>query len=322
MYKMKEVCQKTGLTEKAVRFYVDQKLVFPKTESGLHYKSYRFDDDDIRLLQDIAALRSAEFTIGEIRQMLADPNAIPAIVAEKEGQLAAKIDAMQSAQKALQNLRIVERTDLSQVADAIEPRSTSRKETPKNTHNRPMWLLIYTLLLLLLGFVVTGGENLWLVCFVPAFLGGLEFPIMALGYFQYNHRYRKMPRKTVGNVISVITDEGITDYWEETNWEILHGMLHLGFLHWNWIRPDHWIPLIQFENEGEIITTAYRYGGLKHSWNPGATLEIAWEPGKEKQVYPCSDPVIRRKAWFYLLSGIFLLAIFFFAPKILSVIGV
>ena len=53
MYKMKEVCQKTGLTEKTVRFYVEQRLVDAKIEPGLHYKSYSFDDRDIQRLKDI-----------------------------------------------------------------------------------------------------------------------------------------------------------------------------------------------------------------------------------------------------------------------------
>ena len=59
MYKIREVCHHTGLTEKTIRFYIEQKLITPKTEAGLHYKSYRFTDRDIQLLQDISALRSA-----------------------------------------------------------------------------------------------------------------------------------------------------------------------------------------------------------------------------------------------------------------------
>ena len=60
-----------------------------------------------------------------------------------------------------------------------------------------------------------------------------------------------------------------------------------------------------------MITTAYRYGGLKTSWKVGQTVEVAWYPDKKKQIYPCGDPVIRRKAWAYLLGGVglFLFAI-------------
>ena len=35
MYKMKQVCQMTGLTEKAIRIYMDQKLISPKVEEGI-----------------------------------------------------------------------------------------------------------------------------------------------------------------------------------------------------------------------------------------------------------------------------------------------
>lgn len=310
MYKMKEVCQLTGLTEKTVRFYVDQKLLEPKTEPGLHYKSYRFDDADIQRLQDIAALRSAEFTIADIRQMLADPNSIPALVAEREGLLSSKIQAMRSVQTALQNLTVAEQTDFSQVADAIEPRSPQRTETPKNARNRLLWLAVYTALFLGLGWVRIQGTMVWILGYALALLGGINFPIMAVGYFRYNRRWRKLPRKAEAKVVSVVTDEGIQNDWDETFWDVFNGMMTLGFLHWNWVRPDHWVPLIQFDTEGGTVTTAYRYGGLKTSWHTGDTVSIAWDPEKPKQVYPCGDPVIRWKGICYLLAGAVLMAVF------------
>lgn len=315
MYKMKEVCSLTGLTEKTVRYYVDQKLIHPQVEAGLHYRSYRFSEEDVRVLKQVSALRNAEFTIAEIRQMLADSSAIPILIAEKEAVLAEKIAVLQETHRSLSQLTVSEQTDLSQIADAIDPQTPLRKETPKASRNRLLWLTVYIALFTVLGMIVTGGKQFWLIGYVLALLGGIEFPIMAWGYFRYNLRYRKLPCQAEATVISVISDEGVSDYWEESGWDILLGLLHWGFVHWNWVRPDHWVPLLQFEADGKTITTAYRYGALKGSWKPGQKCCIAWEPGKEQAVYPCTDSAIFRKAWWYLLGGFVLMSLLVFSIR-------
>lgn len=309
MYKMKEVCQLTGLTEKTVRFYVDQKLVTPKTESGLHYKSYRFDDADIQRLKDISALRGAEFSVADIRRMLETPSAIPELLARKEESLADKISTLQTVRGALETLTVAERTNLTQVADAVESRTPLRRETPR--HNRLLWIGIYLGVFFLLGFVLADGKKIWLMGIALTLLAGVSFPVMAWSYLRYNRRHRKLPRRGTARVIGVVSDEGVNDYWEETEAETLYGLMNVGFFHWNWVRPDHWVPLIQFETEGEVITTAYRYGWLKNSWHAGDTVEVAWNPGKETRIFPCGDPVIFRKTWSYLAAGIAFLVLFF-----------
>jgi len=303
MYKMKEVCALTGLTEKTVRYYIEQQLIAPKTEAGLHYRSYRFTDADVQLLKQITALRSAEFSIAQIRQMLTDPNTIPGLIAKKEAALAEKITVLRETHQTLTLLTVADQTDLSQVADAIDPQSPLRKETPKSHRNRRFWLTVYILLFAGLGFLITGGKQPWLIGFVLLLLAGIEFPIMAMGYFRYNRRHRKLPRKAEATIISVVCDEGIDNYWEESSWDIFLGLIHWGYLHWNWVRPDHYVPLLQFEDNGKTVTTAYRYGGLKGSWHPGQKCTVAWEPENPRAVYPCGDPVIFRKAWWYLLGG-------------------
>lgn len=301
MYKMKEVCEATGLTEKTVRFYMEQKLVEPKMERGLHYRSYTFSDGDIQRLLDISALRSADFSVTEIRRMLENADSIPGMVADKEKALAQKINAMQSARSALKNLTIHEQTDLGQVADAIEPRSVLRKETPKNSRNRLLWLGVYVGIFLVMCISTNFKGSVFVTATALLLLTGIYFPIMALGYFRYNRR--RLPNRGRGTVVSVITDEGVGDYWESSTWETVYGLMNLGFLHWNWVRPDHWVPLIQFEAEGRTVTAAYRYGWLQKSWKPGQTVEIGWQTGKEQQIYPIRDPILARKAWFHLLTG-------------------
>lgn len=50
MYKMKQVCQMTGLSEKAIRIYMDQKLITPQIEEGIHRNAYFFSEGDVERL--------------------------------------------------------------------------------------------------------------------------------------------------------------------------------------------------------------------------------------------------------------------------------
>lgn len=312
MCKIKDVCRLTGLTEKTVRFYISQKLISPRIENGLHYKSYHFSNSDVQLLKDISALRTADFTIAEIQKMMSDPNAIPSILAEKENILNEKISTMQSIQDVIRNLTIDEQTNLSKIADAIEPRSVQRLETPSYVNKRILWLLAYIGVFLIFGFLSAGGFAFPLLTMLLLLLAGVSFPIMAAAYFRYNRKYRNLPCKAFATVVSIITDEGIDAYWEETQLETLYKLMNFGFIHWNWIRPDHWVPLIQFEVNGDVINSAYRYGAFRSSWSIGSSVEIAWDPSTPKQIYPCADRAIRRKAWIYLASGTLSLVVFMF----------
>ena len=319
MYKMKDVCRLTGLTEKTIRYYISQDLISPQIEHNLHYKSYRFSEQDVTQLRDISALRSADFTIAQIQQMMSHPDSIPSIVAEKDRELESKISSMQELQDVIRNLTIADHTDLSRIADAIEPRTPQRKEQPAYANKRLIWLAVYAVLFLLIGLLTARAHGFQLLTLLLLFLSGIHFPVMGVAYLCYNRKHRELPCKGEGTVVAVITDEGIDAYWEKTVWETDYGMLNMGFLHWNWIRPDHWVPLVRFEAEGETILTAYRYGGLKGSWTVGQTLPIAWEPGNEKQIYPCADPMIARKGWIYISCGI-LAMIAFWALTLLGFI--
>lgn len=74
--KMKEVCELTGLTDRAVRLYIDQKLIEPEvTESYWGRRVLNFRPEDVRQLADIAVLRKFNFSIAQIRAIIEDPRA-------------------------------------------------------------------------------------------------------------------------------------------------------------------------------------------------------------------------------------------------------
>ena len=70
--KMKEVCAQTGLTERAVRFYVQEKLVVPLAQRRGGRTWLDFSPADVDRLKAISTLRKAGFTLEEIRSMIPD----------------------------------------------------------------------------------------------------------------------------------------------------------------------------------------------------------------------------------------------------------
>ena len=87
--KIKTVCEKTGLTDRTVRYYIEEGLINPQfTENYLGRKAFDFTDENISELNDIAILRSFDFSIEEIRGILKDPTSSPAIIKDAKERLA------------------------------------------------------------------------------------------------------------------------------------------------------------------------------------------------------------------------------------------
>ena len=73
--KIKEVCERTGLTDRAVRHYIEEKLIAPEySENYLGRKTFYFTEADVRTLLDIAVLRRIGFSVPDIRAIENDPN--------------------------------------------------------------------------------------------------------------------------------------------------------------------------------------------------------------------------------------------------------
>ncbi len=71
--KIKEVCNKTGLTDRAIRLYIANGLVFPYyDENYMGRKNYNFSNGDVVRLNQIAILRKYRFSIKSIKFLLND----------------------------------------------------------------------------------------------------------------------------------------------------------------------------------------------------------------------------------------------------------
>ena len=77
--KIKEVCERTGLTRRAVRFYEEKGLISPEIREENEYRDYT--ETDVRRLQLVARLRGYRFSVEEIRRLLERPQETQAVFA-------------------------------------------------------------------------------------------------------------------------------------------------------------------------------------------------------------------------------------------------
>ena len=85
--KIKDVCTRTGLSERTVRFYCEQNLLSPEKHEVRGRVYLDFDEKEIAVLQQIAALRSAGMSIDEIRTVQNEPYRIAELLDTLRGRL-------------------------------------------------------------------------------------------------------------------------------------------------------------------------------------------------------------------------------------------
>lgn len=103
--KIKQVCEQTGLTDRAIRYYIEEELLSPAyTENYLGRKSFTFSEEDVQCLRDIMVLRKFGFSIEEIRLIRQDPAAGRGIL---DDLIRLKRSAIADEQQALDTLKAV-----------------------------------------------------------------------------------------------------------------------------------------------------------------------------------------------------------------------
>lgn len=81
--KIKQVCEQTGLTDRAIRYYIEEGLVFPAyTENYMGRRAYDFTEEDAETLQHISKLRRFGFTVEEIRTLQQHPSQSQRVLSE------------------------------------------------------------------------------------------------------------------------------------------------------------------------------------------------------------------------------------------------
>lgn len=69
LLKIKEVCEKTGLTDRTIRFYIEKGLLKVDGNYSNGRINREYSEEDVEILKDISKLRKALFSIQDILDM-------------------------------------------------------------------------------------------------------------------------------------------------------------------------------------------------------------------------------------------------------------
>lgn len=131
--KIKEVCKTTGLTDKAIRFYISNELINPKyTENYAGRKNYEFSDDDINALKTIALLRYYDFSVSQIKEMITRQNKTTEILEEHIDEMKVTNNQSSLILNALQNASMSKITNIEDLSAALEENLYSKQQSTAN----------------------------------------------------------------------------------------------------------------------------------------------------------------------------------------------
>lgn len=128
--KMKEICARSGLTERAVRLYCDKGLVHPEKhwERGREYLV--FSEHNLRELATVSELRRAEFTIEEISVMLENPERCGDVLAGWRGRVAEQNQRLTNAKEKLAELLAHDALSAERVAELLGAKIAAHGAAP------------------------------------------------------------------------------------------------------------------------------------------------------------------------------------------------
>ena len=142
--KIKEICEKTGLTDRTVRFYIEEGLISPfYIENYLGRKSFDFSEQDLERLKNIATLRAFGFTVEEIKDLVTGEGECKRIVEMVKQRTAETLDESKRRMDVLSVLAPSEKVDFAQLAKKLEsPNIAAGNEFVNDKKGRRFLLLL------------------------------------------------------------------------------------------------------------------------------------------------------------------------------------
>lgn len=129
--RMKDVLERTGLTDRAVRLYIENGLLSPRQESSYAgRKSILFGEEDVERLEVIATLRRAGFSIADIRRMQEETSSVGEVLDNHRQGLTEEIRQKQEILLKLSSIPTDVPLSCRTIADGIRA-STSSQTIPK-----------------------------------------------------------------------------------------------------------------------------------------------------------------------------------------------
>ena len=315
--KIKEVCTRTGLTEKSIRLYIEQELIHPESIYVNGRKQITFSEDDILELEKIHTLREADFSISEIRGMLQNPACIAEYIEKKKKENLQNLAHYEKLDVLLQRLSPSDLGSLDAVSETLKPIQDIRENESKIPRR-----FIYSLLTIILLLIVSicGYSKLGVV-FVLLFWGSLFGVLgvvglcMSIRYLLCCKQSEKMPHKSIGTIIYICEERRIDEAFvrggkSQSTFSAagIGGIGTIILMIWNEIRMDCYFPVIQYTNaEGEFTSATFPYGAFKNSFSLLEKVNIAWNLEESYKVYPIKAEWLIKKGVIYLVLACILL---------------
>lgn len=137
--KMKEVTDKTGLTDRAVRLYIDEGLALPNIEESYSgRKSIDFSESDVERLKNVALLRKAGFSIADIKSMVDDNSTAKDIIEKFIEQTESNIAHETEIVEKLKGISFDEEVTLEKICTSLSE-TVEEKEVPKEDLKSIFW---------------------------------------------------------------------------------------------------------------------------------------------------------------------------------------
>ena len=128
--KIKEVIEKTGLTDRAIRLYIDEGLTAPSIEESYSgRKKIEFSESDVERLKNVAILRKAGFSISDIKSIADDSENAKEIVENLIKQTEENIENETEIVKRLKSISFDKKVTMNAICNSLSE-TVEEKEVP------------------------------------------------------------------------------------------------------------------------------------------------------------------------------------------------
>lgn len=127
--KIKEIVELTGLTDRTVRYYIEEGLISPEySENYFGRRSFCFSEKELSELRDIATLRAYDFSILQIRDLQAQPERCGEVLEAIKAGAAEKISKNQALLTKIEHLSDGKAHTVAEIAYVLNTLDESPKK--------------------------------------------------------------------------------------------------------------------------------------------------------------------------------------------------
>ena len=160
--KIKDVITKTGLTDRAIRLYIEKDLIKPEYDENYNgRKSIVFSEKDVEQLENIALLRKADFSIPEIKALQEGGETAQATIKEYVNRLNEKIQYSKEIIEKISTLVNEENITIEIICEKLSSNLENEKVpaedmelTPKEQKEKTVFTVISVIGMVLSGVAV------------------------------------------------------------------------------------------------------------------------------------------------------------------------